>query len=148
MLRIARSEQGLLWTAIAGSELTARASGVDTLRHKRRAYAVSGAFAGAAGVAFAAHVGRATAADFSIELSFQAATVAALGGRGTVVGPVLAALALHALFQGAAISSSARVLLYAAVLLVTLRFFPGGIAGALRERTQSARIALSGRGRP
>jgi signal transduction histidine kinase len=37
-------------------------------------------------------VGRATANDFSLELSFQAATFAAVGGRGSVLGPVFAAV--------------------------------------------------------
>lgn len=142
MLRIARSRQGLLWTAIAGSELNAQASGVDVARHKRRAFLVGAAFAGAAGVGFAAHVGRATAADFSIELSFQAATCAAIGGRGTVAGPVLASLALHAVFQGAGLSPAARVLLYASALLLTLRFLPGGIAGTLRERARTRKMVL------
>ena len=144
MTRIARSKEGLLWTAISGSELTARASGVDVARHKRRAFLVAGLLAGAAGVGFAAHVGRATAADFSLELSFQAATFAAIGGRGTIVGPVVAALLLHAVFQGAGIAPSARVLLYAMALLLVLRFFPAGVAGTLRERFRMRRMAPGG----
>ncbi len=140
MLRIARSEEGLIWTAIAGSELNARASGVDVVRHKRRAFLAGGVLAGASGVAFAAHVGRATAADFSIELSFQAATFAAIGGRGTIVGPVLAALVLHVLFQGTGISPAPRVLLYAFALLLVLRFFPAGVAGTLIERARAKRM--------
>ncbi len=140
MLRMARSEEGLIWTAIAGSELNARASGVDVGRHKRRAFLAGGVLAGASGVAFAAHVGRATSSDFSIELSFQAATFAAIGGRGTIVGPVLAALALHVLFQGAGIPPAPRVLLYAFALLLVLRFFPGGVAGTLIERARAKRM--------
>jgi branched-chain amino acid transport system permease protein len=141
MVRIARSQEGLIWTALAGSELSARASGVDVRKHKRRAFLVGSALAGAAGAAFSAYVGRATADDFSIELSFQAATFAAVGGRGTVLGPVLAALVLHLVFQGAGIPPAGRVLLYAMVLLVTLRFFPRGVAGTLRERARSHRMA-------
>jgi branched-chain amino acid transport system permease protein len=146
MLRIARSQEGLIWTALSGSELSARASGVDIRRHKRRAFIVGAALAGAAGVGFAACVGRATAEDFSLELSFQAATFAAVGGRGTVVGPVLAALALHSLLQGTGIPPAGRVLLYAAALLLTLRFFPGGVAGTLRERARSRRMVTQGKG--
>ena len=78
-------------------------------------------------------MGRATANDLSLELSFQAATFAAVGGRGTIVGPVVAALVLHVLFQGLYLPPSARVLLYALTLLVTLRFFPGGVVGTARE---------------
>ncbi len=140
MMRIARSREGLIWTAISGSELTARASGVDVFRHKRRAFVVAGLLAGAAGVGFAAHVGRATAADFSLELSFQAATFAAIGGRGTIVGPVVAALFLHAVLQGAGIAPAARVLLYALALLLVLRFFPAGLAGTLREQLRARKM--------
>ena len=144
MRKIALSREGLIWTAISGSELTARASGVDVVRHKRRAFVAAGLFAGAAGVGFAAYVGRATTADLSLELSFQAATFAAIGGRGTIVGPVLAALILHTLLQGAGVPAAARVLLYALALLLVLRFFPAGVAGALRERLRARKMISGG----
>src|SRR4030042_135726 len=121
MTRIARSKEGLLWSAISGSELTARASGAGVARHKERAFLVAGLLAGAAGVGFAA-----------------------IGGRGTIVGPVLAALLLHVLFQGAGIAPAARVLLYALALLLVLRFFPAGVAGTLRERFRMRRMAPGG----
>jgi branched-chain amino acid transport system permease protein len=144
MLRIARSETGLIWKALSGSELSARASGVDIQRHKRRAFVVSAALAGAAGVGYAACLGRATADDFSLELSFQAATFAALGGRGTIVGPVLATLLLHPLLQGSGIPPAGRVLLYALALLLTLRFLPAGVAGTLRDRARARRMTITG----
>jgi branched-chain amino acid transport system permease protein len=133
MLRFLRSEAGLILRAVAGSPITAQASGVPIARFKRLAFAVGSAFAGAAGAGFVLHVGRATATDLSLELSFQAATFAAVGGRGTIVGPVVAALALHLLFQGLSLPPSERVLLYALTLLLTLRFFPGGVAGTARD---------------
>jgi branched-chain amino acid transport system permease protein len=133
MLRFLRSEAGLILRAVAGSPVTAQASGVPIARFKRLAFAVGSAFAGAAGVGFALHVGRATATDLSLELSFQAATFAAVGGCGTIVGPVVAALVLHILFQGFSLPPSARVLLYALTLLLTLRFFPGGVVGTARD---------------
>ena len=147
MMRIARSEEGLFWTALSGSELSASASGVDVLRHKRRAFLVSAIVAGAAGVGYAAYVGRATADDFSLELSFQAAAFAAVGGRGTVVGPVLAALVLHALLQGAGLPPEGRVILYALVLLLTLRYFPRGVAGTLRQRMVLRKMVPEGTNR-
>jgi branched-chain amino acid transport system permease protein len=133
MLRFSRSGSGLILRAVAGSPITAQASGVPIARFKRLAFAVGSGFAGAAGAGFVVHVGRATATDLSLELSFQVATFAAVGGRGTIVGPVVAALVLHVLFQGMSLPPSARVLLYALTLLVTLRFFPGGVVGTARD---------------
>ena len=49
------------------------------------------------------------------------------------MGPVVAALVLHVLFQGVSLPPSARILLYALTLLLTLRFFPGGVVGTGRE---------------
>ena len=143
MLRIRSSREGLILRALEGSELTARASGVDVQRHKRRAFAIAAAIAGMAGVAYSAHVGRATANDLSLELSFQAATFAAVGGRGTIVGPVVGAFCLHVLFQGLDTPPGTRILFYAAVLMVMLRFFPGGVASALQRLREEA-----GRGGP
>jgi branched-chain amino acid transport system permease protein len=142
MLLVRRSRLGLFLRALSGSELTARASGVDIRRHKRRAFAIAALLAGAAGTAYAFHVGRATASDFSLELSFQAATFAAVGGRGTVVGPILSALGFHVLFQGFDVPPGMRILFYALALVLILRFLPGGIAGGLlRLRERRARAA-------
>jgi ABC-type branched-subunit amino acid transport system permease subunit len=133
MLRIRRSGEGLVLRALEGSELTARASGVDVEKHKRRAFVVAALFAGAAGVAYAAHIGRATATDFSLELSFQAATFAAVGGRGSILGPVIGAFCFHVLFQGLDTPPGTRIVFYSLTLMVMLRFFPGGVAGAIRR---------------
>ncbi|MEW6720983.1 MAG: branched-chain amino acid ABC transporter permease [Thermodesulfobacteriota bacterium] len=138
MLLLRRSRQGLVLRALEGSEMTALASGVDVAKQKCRAFTIAAALAGAAGAGYAAHVGRATAADFSLELSFQAATFAAVGGRGSVLGPVAAAFLLHVLLQGLDVPPGTRLLFYALALMLILRFFPGGVAGALRrlrERT-------------
>jgi len=132
MLRFSRSGMGLILRAVAGSPITAQASGVPIERFKRMAFTVGSFFAGVAGAGFAVHVGRATATDLSLELSFQIATFAAVGGCGTIVGPVVAALVLHVLFQALSLPPAARVLLYALTLLVTLRFFPGGVVGTVR----------------
>jgi ABC-type branched-subunit amino acid transport system permease subunit len=131
MLLVLRSRQGLILRALAGSETTARASGVDVAKHKRRAFAIAALLAGGAGSAYALHVGRATSGDFSLELSFQAATFAAVGGRGSVIGPVVSALCFHVLFQGLDVPPGMRIPFYALALMLILRFLPGGIAGAL-----------------
>lgn len=146
VLLFCRSESGLVLRAVAGSPLTALASGVPILRFRRLAFTVASALAGAAGAGFAIHVGRATAGDLSLELSFQAATFAAIGGRGTVIGPVVAAVTLHALFQGLSLPPAVRVLVYAATLLATLRFFPGGVAGTVREAAARLRPRERSRG--
>lgn len=62
------------------------------------------------------HTGRATPSDFSIELSFQAATLAAVGGRGKITGPALSALGITALFSILQISPVIRMTVYALVL--------------------------------
>jgi branched-chain amino acid transport system permease protein len=153
MLLVRRSRQGLILRAVEGSELTARASGVDVAKHKRRAFALSALLAGAAGAAYALHVGRATAADFSLELSFQAATFAAVGGRGSILGPIASALGFHVLFQGLDVPPGTRIPFYALALVLILRFFPGGIAGGLRRlrerraRPASARPGIAEAGR-
>jgi len=132
MLLVRRSRQGLTLRAVEGSEMTARASGVDVAKHKRRAFTIAALLAGAAGSAYAFHVGRATASDFSLELSFQAATFAAVGGRGSILGPVAAAFCFHVLFQGLDVPPGTRILFYALALTLILRFLPGGVAGGLR----------------
>lgn len=137
MLLVRKSRQGLILRAVEGSEMTARASGIDVAKHKRRAFAIAALLAGAAGSAYAFHVGRATAADFSLELSFQAATFAAVGGRGSILGPIASALCLHVLLQAFNVPPGTRILFYALALMLILRFFPGGVAGEVRRLKDS-----------
>jgi len=96
--------------------------------------ALSGAIAGAAGVAYMqtflfvdAQIG------FGTVMSFEALLGPVIGGAGTVLGPVLGAVVLHTVGELAreAIGGAPglNLVFYGLVLLVILRFLPNGLMG-------------------
>ena len=100
-LRIERSRFGLSLIAIKQNEWAAEASGIDTLRWKMRAIALSGALAAAAGGLYAVVLLVITPAGvFGMLTSAQALIVTLFGGSGTLWGPVIGAAILIPLRLG------------------------------------------------
>ena len=56
-----------------------------------------------------------------------------LGGTGTLWGPIVGAVALTVLSELLVDIGPARYLVIATLIVLVLRFFPGGLIGALRQ---------------
>jgi branched-chain amino acid transport system ATP-binding protein/branched-chain amino acid transport system permease protein len=92
---VERSRFGMALLAIKQNEAAAEAAGIDTLRWKLRAIALSGAVAGAIGAFYAVVLLVVTPQSvFGMLVSAQALTVAMFGGVGTVWGPVIGSVIL------------------------------------------------------
>lgn len=129
-----RSRFGAQLMALRDNEDAARALGVDVFRVKVGAMAISGAFTGAAGVFYAQYfLYLDPGIAYGPAVSVEALLVPIIGGIGTVLGPLLGALALHGLsdatraFFGEA--PGLNLVLYGALLVVMVTFLPRGIAG-------------------
>ncbi|HRH85319.1 MAG TPA: branched-chain amino acid ABC transporter permease [Rubrivivax sp.] len=128
------SRFGAQLQAVRDNEDAARALGIDPLRTKLAACVLSAAFMGAAG-AFYLQVFQYIdpAIAFGPGTSVEALLGAIVGGMGTLWGPVLGALALHALSDltrnlfGAL--PGINMVIYGAVLVLIVMFMPRGIAG-------------------
>lgn len=91
--------------AAGGSKEAATATGISTVRIKIAVYSISGTLAGLAAVLLVARVG---ASEPAVNTAFNLNTVAAvvlggvslLGGKASVIGPVLGALLLTVLVNG------------------------------------------------
>ena len=92
---VERSRFGMALLAIKQNEAAAEAAGIDALRWKLRAIALSGAVAGAIGAFYAVVLLVVTPQSvFGMLVSAQALTVAMFGGVGTVWGPVIGSVIL------------------------------------------------------
>ncbi len=85
---------GRVAVAIRENELRAELIGYDTRFYKLALFTVGGAIAGAGGVIFCNGVGRITPDVFNLYNSALAIIWVIVGGRGTLVGPVLGSFAL------------------------------------------------------
>jgi branched-chain amino acid transport system permease protein len=132
------SRFGARLQSVRDNEDAARAVGVDPFSIKLGAIALSAAFMGAGG-AFYVQVFQYIdpAIAFGPSSSVEALVAAIVGGIGTLWGPVLGALALHALAEATRNLFGAlpglNMVIYGVVLIVIVVFLPRGLAGTGRH---------------
>jgi branched-chain amino acid transport system permease protein len=150
---VERTRFGMALIAIKQNEAAAEAAGIDTLRWKLKAIALSGAIAGATGAFYAVVLLVVTPVSvFGMLVSAQALTVAMFGGVGTVWGPIIGAAILVPLGEilhaelGARYPGIQGVILGIAIIAVILAA-PDGVFWKARDylrRRGAARIGRSG----
>jgi branched-chain amino acid transport system permease protein len=129
------SRFGAQLQAVRDNEDAARAVGVDPWAVKLGAITLSGGFMGAGG-AFYVQVFQYIdpAIAYGPASSVEALVAAIVGGMGTLWGPVLGAVVLHALAEGTrnlfGNLPGLNMVIYGAVLILIVMFLPRGLAGA------------------
>ncbi|QHI99526.1 ATP-binding cassette domain-containing protein [Xylophilus rhododendri] len=136
---VERTRFGRALIAIKQNEAAAEAAGIDTLRWKLKAIALSGAMAGAIGGFYAVVLLVVTPQSvFGMLVSAQALTVSMFGGVGTLWGPVIGAAVLTPLGEllharlGGAYPGIQGVILGVAIIAVIL-LAPEGLYWKVRD---------------
>ncbi len=134
-----RSWSGLACFALREDETAASSMGVSPVRFKLTAFILGTAMAGLGGALYAHFMRFISATDFGFPMSVMILSMIVLGGMGTLWGPVLGALVLGILPELFRPLTDYRMFLYAALLLLMIRFQPGGLLGenSLARRTFS-----------
>lgn len=131
-LAIAASPIGLILQAGAQDPVAAESLGFNLTRYKVLAFGVSAFFSGLAGAMLVFYLGTASVSVVvSISVVLQIIIAVIIGGRRTIVGPILGSLFI--ILTGEWLQYLGQ-LDYAAVsilALVILLFFPNGIAGMI-----------------
>jgi branched-chain amino acid transport system permease protein len=133
------SRFGYYLFAIRDDEDAASAAGVNPLLTRTAAMTLSAFLTGIGGSLFAQYfLYLDPTFTASPELSFQFALLPAVGGLGTAVGPVLGSFLMTPLSEllRANLGNSAaglHLVIYSAVLIVVMLYFPSGIAGLLNK---------------
>jgi branched-chain amino acid transport system permease protein len=143
---LARSRIGLGMQALREDEDAAEATGVDALRHKLMALAISTAFAGLAGGLFAFyHVSYYHQLPFAPTWTFDALLIAFIGGVGTVVGPIVGA-AFYVLVREVLARSLVEVhlLIFGVLFILVVIVLPGGLVEAASRLRRSRAWARRG----
>jgi branched-chain amino acid transport system permease protein len=130
-VNVAGSRFGRALTAIRDAEVAAEACGISKPALLSTMFLVSGAVAAVAGGLFAALQSYITPDAFTLDLSILFFISILIGGRGSVLGPLLATILLTVLPEFAAPLVAWSTFLYAALLLVIVLAMPGGIAEIL-----------------
>lgn len=124
-----RSWSGLACFALREDESAASSMGVSPVRFKLVAFILGTAMAGLGGALYAHFMRFISATDFGFPMSVMILSMVVLGGMGTLWGPVLGALVLGMLPEVFRPLTEYRMFLYAALLLLMIRFQPGGLLG-------------------
>jgi len=128
---LAASRFGRALTAIRDVEVAAEASGISKPALLVPVFLFSGAVAAVSGGLFASLQSYITPDAFTLDLSVLFFIAILIGGRGSILGPVLGTILLTVLPELAAPLVAWSTFLYAALLLVIVLAIPGGIAELL-----------------
>lgn len=129
---------GIIFHAIREDEITARASGINTIRYKLLAFAIGGFFAGIAGALYAHIMRIAGPSTLALTLSFEAIIWTVFGGIVSIYGPVLGVYVLYPLMELLKTGGiyEWRFLIFAAIVILMLLFMPEGIGVWIRDKIE------------
>ncbi len=121
---------GLIQRAIRDSENRVLFSGYAAANFKLFIFVICAMIAGAAGALYVPQVGIINPSEMTTEKSLEVIVWVALGGRGTLIGPVLGAIAVNALKSWATRAyPDLWLLILGGAFVLVVMFMPKGIVG-------------------
>jgi branched-chain amino acid transport system permease protein len=130
---LVRSGRGRVLRAMNGDDVGARSLGLRTPRAKTGVFVLSACLAGVAGSLYAAYFGYLSPDQVGSQESLQIITMLVIGGMGTLIGPMIGAALLTFLPVLSQSFANYAPLVTGVLLVLFLRFLPGGLFGAFLE---------------
>ncbi len=125
------SPTGRALRALHTSEVAAELAGIDSARHKLMAFVISALFAAVAGGLAAFYAGFITPAKASFMHSIELVTMVVFGGMASTFGAVVGAAILTVLPQFLTTLKDYEMVVFGALLMLTMVFFPRGVVPTL-----------------
>jgi urea transport system permease protein len=127
---LTHSRFGLIQRAIRDSENRVLFSGYATANFKLFVFVLSAMIAAVAGALYVPQVGIINPSEMTTEKSLEAVVWVALGGRGTLIGPVVGAISVNALKSWATRAyPDLWILILGGAFVLVVMFMPKGIVG-------------------
>ena len=143
VLRLRRLPIGRAWEALREDEIACKALGINPTNTKLTAFALGAMFGGFAGSFFATRQGFISPESFTFIESATILAIVVLGGMGSQLGVVLAAMLLVVLPEMARGFAEYRMLLFGAAMVAIMVWRPGGLLG---HRDPTIRLHPAGGG--
>lgn len=129
---ITQSKLGKILIAIRDGEHRLRFIGYRITYFKMFVFAVSGILAGLGGLLYVPQTGIITPGRMDVQASIEIIVWTAVGGRGTLIGPIVGALTVNLLYSFLTSAFPGTWLYFLGFLFVgVVLFFPKGIVGIL-----------------
>ena len=129
------SNFGLSLVALRDNESYAVSRGIPARRQRVLAMMISSIPTSLAGCIYAHYLIVASPDVFSFSLTTLLLTMVLVGGAGTIYGPIVAAIVLTVGTEKLSALGNLRYMIVAALIVLTLRFLPGGLWSLLRARS-------------
>ena len=140
-LYLNRSWMGFAFRAVADDEQAARTIAVPASTYKLVAFAIGTAIAGLAGGLYTYFTQFIVPDSFGFILSVTLMAMVVIGGTGSTWGVVAAAIILTLLPEAFRFINDYRLLIFGGLLMLVMRFAPGGLAGIVVALTRRLRRA-------
>ena len=142
--RLKNSRVGLALQAMREDEIASEAMGINLTQVKLTAFALSSAWAGFAGVLFAAKTSFINPSSFTFWESAMMLSMVVLGGMGSILGVTLGALILVLAPEYLRAFADYRMLLFGATMVVMMIFRPQGLVTGERRRYRISALERKG----
>ena len=136
---ILRSPWGRAFTALRENPLRAESLGVDVRLYTLLAFALGSAYGGMAGSLYAPLVEFIDPSPFALGPSLLFMLMVVVGGAGTFVGPFVGAAVAVLLPEWLRAWETWYLLIYAALVMILMAVFPGGIVGLVSRLLSTRR---------
>lgn len=136
---VERGRLGRAFNAIRQDEAVAASLGISIVRHQMLAFAISGALAGLFGALEAYHAYALDPNQFGFHLLITILSYVILGGRNSVIGPIIGTAILIILPELARFLAEYRMVIYGAMLIIVINYMPKGIADTVRDAIRTRR---------
>ena len=123
------STYGKGFLAVRDDEIAAEAIGINATRYKVVAFVAGAFFAGIAGGLYAHFVTYINPSQFGFLRSFEIVVMVVVGGMGSIVGVILAAVLLTVLPEALRAIAQYRMVIYSLLLIVIMISRPQGLFG-------------------
>ncbi|MFZ1151232.1 MAG: branched-chain amino acid ABC transporter permease [Xanthobacteraceae bacterium] len=134
-----RSWMGFSFRAVGDDENTARTIGIPVYAYKLVAFTLGTAIAGLAGGLYAYFTQFIVPDSFGFLVSVTLMAMVVIGGTGSTLGVVAAAIVLTLLPEAFRFINEYRLLIFGGLLMLVVRFAPDGLAGLGRSMLRMAR---------
>ena len=131
--RVLASRVGRAWRAIREDDAAAASLGVETAKYKMMNLAYSAFWAGVAGCVYVFFQRFVSPDSFTLDESFNILAMNIIGGQGTLLGPIVGALAVNLITELFRSALQYRMLFYSALIIVMMWLRPQGLVGAINR---------------
>lgn len=137
---IEKGRLGRAFNAIRQDEAVAASLGISISWHQAMAFAISGALAGLFGGLEAYHSYALDPNQFGFHLLITILSYVILGGRNSVLGPLIGTAILIILPELARPLAENRLIIYGIMLIVVINYLPKGIADTTIDTIKARRL--------